>query len=183
MLSQLVNSLRKLKNLKKQRYIKELEADGLKLGKNVSIVDDFFFDRAHCYLISIGDNTTIAPSVKLIAHDASTKRYLGFSKFGQINIGKDCFIGHSSIVMPNVTIGDRSIIGSGSVVTKDIPPNSVAAGNPAKVICDIDEYLEKIKAQQAGQKVYGYDYHIHQLDAQKRDELLNASKNSMGFII
>ena len=46
---------------------------GLKIGKNVEIIDTFFFDPSHCFLISIGDNCTICPNVRLIAHDASTK--------------------------------------------------------------------------------------------------------------
>ncbi|MGB1311421.1 MAG: DapH/DapD/GlmU-related protein, partial [Leucothrix sp.] len=49
-------------------------------------------------------------------------------------IGKHCFIGCASIILPNVTIGDQVIVAAGSVVTKDVPSNSIVAGNPAKVI-------------------------------------------------
>lgn len=174
---------RKVLKFKKQRYIRKLVADGLKLGDNVSIVDDFFFDRAHCYLISIGDNTTIAPSVKLIAHDASTKKHLGYSKFGQINIGRNCFIGHSSIILPNVSIGDNSIIGSGSVVVKSIPEGSVAAGNPARVICSTEQYLAKVKKQKEGRRLFGAEYEISQLNHSKRQELLQESSDKIGYIV
>lgn len=54
------------------------------------------------------------------------------------------FIGHSAIVLPNVNIGDDVIIGAGAIVTKDIPPNSVVAGVPARVICSTDDYRGKI---------------------------------------
>lgn len=131
---------------RKERYIDALVAKGLKLGSDVQIVDTFFFDPSHCFLISIGDNTIICPNVKLIAHDASTKKILGYTKIGLITIRENCFIGDSTIVLPNVTIGPNSIIGSGSVVTKDVPPDSVAAGNPAKVICSVTEYIAKIEA-------------------------------------
>ena len=107
---------------------------GLKLGKGVEIIDTFFFDPSHCYLISIGDNCTICPGVRLIAHDASTKKFLGYTKLGKIDIKENCFIGDSTIILPGVTIGPNSIIGAGSVVTKNIPPNVVAAGNPARVL-------------------------------------------------
>ena len=60
--------------LKKRRYIKLLMNRGLNVGKNVWFVDTFFLDPSHCYLISIGDNSTICPNVRMIAHDASTKK-------------------------------------------------------------------------------------------------------------
>jgi len=49
-------------------------------------------------------------------------------------IGKRCFIGANAIIMPGVTVGNESIIGSGAIVTKDVPSNSIVAGNPAKII-------------------------------------------------
>lgn len=82
---------------KKESYLKKLIDRGLILGENVSIVDTFFFDPSHCFLISIGDNCTIAPRVRLIAHDASTKKFLGYTKIGRIDIGKNCFLGDSAI--------------------------------------------------------------------------------------
>jgi len=113
---------------KKNRYLNGLVDKGLILGKNVLIVDTFFFDPSHCYLITIGDNCTICPNVRLIAHDASTKNHLGYTKFGKITIGENCFIGDSTIVLPNVSIGPNSIVGAGSVVTKSVPPWTVVAG-------------------------------------------------------
>jgi maltose O-acetyltransferase len=60
---------------RRAKYITALISNGMKLGKNVSIIDTFYFDPSHCFLISIGDNCTICPNVRLIAHDASTKKY------------------------------------------------------------------------------------------------------------
>ena len=71
---------------KKKKYIEELISKGLKLGQNVEIIDTFFFDPSHCFLISIGNNSTICPNVRLIAHDASTKKLLGYTKIGRIQI-------------------------------------------------------------------------------------------------
>ena len=168
---------------KKKRYINGLVARGMKLGKNVLIVDTFFFDPSHCYLISIGDNCTICPNVRLIAHDASIKKHLGYTKFGKIDIKENCFIGDSTIILPNVTIGAHSIVGSGSIVTKSIPPHTVAAGNPAKPICSLEEYLLKIKSLVTDEtKIFGEDYEIGNLNASKRKELLDAVENSIGFI-
>lgn len=179
LLSRFVNTLYAKK---KKAYLDKLVKNGLRLGDNVDIVADFFLDPSHCYLISIGDNTTFAPNVRLIAHDASIKKHLGYSKMGKIDIGRNCFLGDSVIVLPNVRIGDNSIIGAGSVVTKDIPERSIAAGNPAKVLCGLDKYLEKIKVHKADKKLFGADYHIGALTEAKRAEILQALDNDIGYI-
>ncbi len=168
---------------KKDKYIKNLVSNGLKLGKNVEIIDAFFFDPSHCYLITIGDNTTICPNVRLIAHDASTKRLIGYTKIGKIEIGKNCFIGDSTIILPNVKIGENTVIGAGSVVTNDIPRDTVAAGNPANVITTIPAYREKLEKLQKDQKTFGPDYLINNLDARKRKELVDATNEGIHFII
>ena len=80
-------------------------------------------DDSHAWLIEIGDNVTLAPRVHILAHDASTKLYLGYTKIGRVRIGNDVFIGHVTIILPGVTIGDNVVIGAGSVVKSDIPDN------------------------------------------------------------
>jgi len=65
-------------------------------------------------------------------------------RFGKIEIKDNCYIGVNCIILPNVTIGPNSIVGAGSVVTKNIPPGTIAAGNPAKVIKQIEEYKSAI---------------------------------------
>ena len=168
---------------KKDSYIKKLIEKGLILGKNVSIIETFFFDPSHCFLISIGDNCIICPNVRLIAHDASTKLFLGYTKIGKIDIGDNCFIGDSVIVLPCVKIGSGSIIGASSIVTKDIPSGMVAVGNPARVICPVDEYLKKIKANAGEKKIFNEDYFIENLNKAKRDKILQSVDQSTGFII
>jgi maltose O-acetyltransferase len=168
---------------RRQQYLDGLVSKGLKMGKNVQIVDTFFFDPSHCFLISIGDNCVICPNVRLIAHDASTKMILGYTKIGLITIKENCFIGDSTIVLPNVTIGPNSIIGSGSVVTKDVPPDSVAAGNPAKVMCTVAEYIAKVRLISKEKTIFGQDYYIDNLDESKRQEVISSIGRSIGFIV
>ncbi len=175
--------LGKLNERKRRSYIENLQRKGLKLGRNVEIVEDFFFDPSHCFLITIGDNCTICPNVRLIAHDASTKKHLGYTKIGRITILENCFIGDSVIILPCVTIGPNSIIGSGSVVTKDIPPESVAVGNPARVICSLDEYLCKIEVHAKHKKILSEEYWIDQLDERMRNEIIDSIGDKIGFII
>ncbi len=120
----------------------QLRKKGLSIGENTDIFTSLI-DYEHGYLISIGNNVTLASDVRLLTHDASTKKMLGYSKVGRINIGNNVFIGAQSIVLPNINIGNYVVIGAGSVVTKDIPDNSVAVGNPCHIIGTYDDYLKK----------------------------------------
>lgn len=118
-----------------------------KKGVNIGINTTLYsvqLDACFPWLISIGKNCTITHST-VLAHDASCKNFLGYSKVARVEIGNDCFIGYNSTILLGVKIGDNVIIGAGSVVTKDIPSNSVAAGVPAKKICEYDKYVEKTK--------------------------------------
>ena len=124
---------------------------GAKLGNNVNIIGDIHYS-SEPYLINIGDNTTISFECALITHDAATRVIRNLPNnnpntviYGPINIGKNCFIGARTTILPNITIGDNTIIGACSLVNKDIPSNVVAAGNPCKVICTLDEYIHKHK--------------------------------------
>jgi maltose O-acetyltransferase len=173
----------KVNRKKRQAHLDELKARGLKIGDRVSFEEGCFLDPSHCYLISIGNQVIFAPNVRLIAHDASTRFVVGHTRLGRINIGSRCFIGDSVIVLPGVTIGDDCIIGAGSVVVHDIPSNSVAAGNPARVRCSIDEYRAKNQARiQQGAK-FGEQYSLDQLEVAKRNEVLTAVDKGPTYVI
>ena len=105
------------------------------VGKNVLInYQCVFIDAAP---ITIGDNSLIGPNCGLycINHDLEPgRRNEGWAEGKPITIGKNVWLGGSCTLLPGVTIGDNTVIGAGSVVTKDIPANCIAAGNPAKVI-------------------------------------------------
>ena len=102
------------------------------------------------FLISIGNRVTITSGVRLLTHDGSTwlirdadgNRY---QRYGSIKIGDDVFIGINSIIMPGITVGSRVIVGAGSVVTGDVLDGVVVAGNPARVIRDIDSFGKHIR--------------------------------------
>lgn len=137
----------KVMRLRSEISTEELVKLGLKVGANFSRQEKTLIDQSHCWLITIGDNVTLAPRVHILAHDASTKNDLGYTKIGLVNIGNNVFVGASTTILPNVTIGNNVVIGAGSVVSKDIPSNSVAVGNPAKVTCTYDEFIARKKKE------------------------------------
>lgn len=123
--------------------IDELRKAGASIGMNVDILNSTI-DSGEAYLIEIGDNVTIT-NARILTHDASTKKELGFTKVGKVHIGSNVFVGMGATILPDTTIGSNVIIGAGTIVAKDIPDNSVAAGNPVKIICTYDEYMERSK--------------------------------------
>jgi|WetSurMetagenome_2_1015567.scaffolds.fasta_scaffold00621_14 acetyltransferase-like isoleucine patch superfamily enzyme len=87
-----------------------------------------YLDKTNPKDIYIDDESFIATGVMILTHDYCRSLYK------KTYIGKKCFIGAKSIILPGVTIGDHVIVGAGSVVTKDVKSNCIVAGNPAKVI-------------------------------------------------
>ena len=131
---------------------------GMKVGKNFGRLNGVILDPSHCWLIEIGDDVTLAPRVHILCHDASTKTFMNYTKIGNVTIGNRVFIGAESVVLPGVTIGDDVVIGANSTVTHDIPTNSVAVGSPARVICTLEEYIQKEKERMKSAPVYDESY-------------------------
>ena len=90
--------------------------------------------------IWVGDNTLIGPNVTIAtaAHPLEPSlRARGLQYNKPVRIGKNCWIGAGAILLPGVTVGDNTVIGAGSVVTRDLPPNVVAVGNPCRVLREL----------------------------------------------
>lgn len=123
----------------------------LDYGQNITI-GKHFYANFDCIMIdiaaiTIGDNVMFGPRVCLYTagHPIDvTVRNSGLEFGMPITIGNNVWVGGSAVVNPGVTIGDNAVIGSGSVVTKDIPANTIAAGNPCRVIREITQ-ADKIK--------------------------------------
>jgi len=107
--------------------------EGTYINFNCNFVDDT--------KIIVGKNCMFGPAVTIatVGHPINPN-YRGYMYADPVKIGDNCWIGAGSIICPGVTIGENSVIGAGSVVTKDIPANSVAVGNPCKVLRTINEH-------------------------------------------
>jgi len=127
---------------------------GCKIGNNYFVKDPkhLLIDYSRPSLVEIGDHVFLHKGLTILTHDYSSwvfhELYGDFiPSSGKVKIGNNVWFGENCTVLKGITIGDNCIIGFGSVVTKSIPPNSVAVGVPAKVICTIKEYYEKRKKQ------------------------------------
>lgn len=149
-------------------YIEEYKRDKIKFiksklkkhGENLIIEDNVVINQPHkieigsnvvidsfCHFwgdggIKIGNNVMIAShcSITSVTHSKKTSLFNQTNIFGEINIGNNVWIGSHAIILPGVTIGNNSIIGAGSVVTKNVDENSVYAGVPAKKIEELKHF-------------------------------------------
>ncbi len=96
-------------------------------------------------MVEIGDDFISAPGSMILAHDASLYNHIRQHRVEKTIIGNKVFLGANAIVMPGITVGDGAIIGAGAIVTKDVKAFTVVAGNPARFICDVQDYIEKCK--------------------------------------
>lgn len=172
-----------LYRLRGEYTTEKLISMGMKVGKDFKRLHGVILDPGHCWLIEIGDNVTIAPRVHILCHDASTKQFLNYTKIGRVTIGNNVFIGAESVVLPGVTIGSNVIIGAGSTITHDVPDNVVVAGSPARVICTLEEYLEKEKKRMENAPCYGEEFTLRKaVPMEKRMQQKQELNGKIGYI-
>jgi maltose O-acetyltransferase len=133
---------RALQRLRGEQNVDRLVAAGLELGRGTFIARNVYLDPGHPWLITIGDETGLSPGVIVMAHDASMKRHMGYTRIARVVIGKRVFVGAGAIILPGSRIGDDSIVGAGAVVRGGVPPDSLVIGNPAKVVADVKSVAE-----------------------------------------
>lgn len=144
---------------------------GMEIGVNVHIYSNI--QTTESFLIRIGDNSTISNDVQLLTHDNSIEKLnIGYSDgFGEIVIGKNCFIGARSIILAGVHLSDNVIVGAGSVVTKSFQEGSIVAGNPAKYIASVKDYKEKVLSR--------FNVSIEGLNQLEKRELLMNNRDKL----
>ena len=182
-----INQARKIQrkievNRKIQRW-ESLKMKGMHIGKGVNLPMSTWIDTAHCFLISIGDNCGFGDECLILAHDAMPNEYIDATRIGRVVIHESCHFGARTVILPGVQIGPRSVVGSNSVVINDIPPNTLAAGNPAKVICSLDKYLEKQRQKMKTAPLFPYKEYANQyLTPEKTREMIAKLDKTSGYI-
>ncbi len=124
-----LNRLSGLRNLLvdlRRRYYTRIW--GMDLHPTVQMSLSAQLDRTFPPGVHVGAHTYLAFESRLLTHDMTRGLYL------HTRIGANCFIGGRSLILPGVEIGDNCVVGAGSVVTKSVPPRSIVAGNPARVV-------------------------------------------------
>ncbi len=169
--------------LRRRKWLRDLRALGMQIGENVNLPMTTWIDRSHCFLISIGDRCGFGNECAILAHDAMPNEFLDVARVGRVTIGESCHFGMRTVILPGVSVGPRCIVGAGSVVSKDIPEGSVAAGNPAQVRCTIDEYLAKQRKLLNERPVFPYGvYSWEFIDEEGKADMLAKLADSIGFM-
>jgi acetyltransferase-like isoleucine patch superfamily enzyme len=133
-------------------YLRRL---GVRIGRGTTVIARVRDFGTEPWLIELGSRVSIAAGVLFITHDGATRVFrdripegsIYGNRFAPIRVLDNCIVGARSILMPGVTLGPDSVVGAGSIVTRDVPPRSVAAGVPAKVLCSLDEYVERYRRE------------------------------------
>jgi len=124
-----LNKLKGLRNLLvtiKRQYFRRLW--GMDIAKTAQFSLSAKFGKTFPAGIHVGPYSYVAFDCRILSHDMTRGLYL------HTRIGANCFIGGRSLILPGIEIGDNCVIGAGSVVTKSVPPGSIVAGNPARII-------------------------------------------------
>lgn len=144
-----------------EKYARHL---GVNIGENCLIATRNWSSEP--YLVTIGNNVAITASVSIHTHGGGRIARLqipDFDYFGKVVIKDNSYIGYGAQIMAGVTIGEGVLVAAGSIVTKSVPDHYVVAGNPARIICSTQEFIEKNKK---------YNVHCKHMSAKEKKEYL-----------
>lgn len=161
MINSIIKKIRtKWINRSSKSFLNNLRKQGIRIGKGTIafVPSTIRIDTTRPELVEIGENVFLHRNTIILTHDWASWCFVNlYSDFipshSKVKIGNNVWFGESCTILKGVTIGDNCIIGIGSIITKDIPSNSVAVGCPAKVICSIDEYYQKRKKEYINEAV------------------------------
>jgi maltose O-acetyltransferase len=157
---------------------------GMHIGNRVNLPASTYIDTSHCFLISIGDDCGFGPDCLILAHDAQMDEYLDAARLGRVIIHPSCHIGARTTILAGVEIGPRTVVGANSVVTRSLPPDTVCAGNPAKVICSLEEYLQKHREQMKTRPRFDYlKYDLRWITPEGKQEMIQAVRDGDAYMV
>ncbi len=173
----------RLDRIRLERRWEKLRALGMHIGQGVNLPASTWVDTSACYAISIGDWCGFGEQCLILAHDAQMDEFLDAGLVAKVTIHESCHFGSRTVILPGVEVGPRTMVGANSVVAKSLPPDTVCAGIPAKVICTLDEYLARHSSGlAAGQKFPWTEYNTNAWTPERRQELLVALERGPVYI-
>ena len=185
LLSRVVSVLRDIKESTARARIeqrwKRLRSLGMVIGKDVCLPSSTWLDREFCFLISIGDHCGFGEECLILAHDAQMDEFLDAARIGRVIVHDSCHIGARTVILPGVEIGPKTIVGANSVVSRSLPPETVCAGSPAKVICSLADYLQKHRQRLT--EAPTFPYLDRQLTAAERATMIETLRRTDGYIV
>lgn len=165
----------KLARYRLHRRWKSLRAMGMQIGQGVNLPASTWIDTSACYAISIGDWCGFGEQCLILSHDAQMDEFLDAGLVARILIHESCHFGSRTVILPGVEVGPRTIVGANSVVARSLPPDTVCAGAPARVICTLDEYLARHGAALATGPTFPWtEFNANALTPERRRALLAA---------
>jgi maltose O-acetyltransferase len=166
-----------------ERRWARLRAMGMHIGHGTWLPASTWIDTSHCFLISIGNDCGFGEECLILAHDAQMDEFLDVARIGRVKIHDSCHIGARSVILAGVEVGPRTVVTAGSVVMRTLPPNTVCAGNPARPIMSLDDYLEKHRKRTAELPGFPYaQYDVRVLTPDGREELVAAVATDDAYI-
>lgn len=166
-----------------ERRWAKLRALGMRIGDDVNLPASTWIDTSHCFLISIGDHCGFGEECLILAHDAQMDEYLDAARIGRVVIHESCHIGARTTILAGVEIGPRTLVGAGSVVSQSLPPDSVCAGNPARLICSLEDYLDRHRQRMGERPQFDYArYDIRVLTPERRAEMVEAVRERDAYV-
>jgi maltose O-acetyltransferase len=166
------------------RRWQRLKQLGMHIGEGVNLPASTNIDVSHCFLISIGDWCGFGADCVILAHEGQFDEFLDAGRIGRVTIHPHSHIGTRTVILPGVEIGPRTIVGANSLVTRSLPPDTVCAGSPARVLCSLDEYLDRHREALRRRPNFPYaEYDIQVLTPERRAEILAATADGDAYIV
>ncbi len=132
-----------LARLRGEQTIRRMRLQGLQAPDPFYIAAHVSIDPGFAWAVEVGADATLSANVQIIAHDSAMFRVMGYTHVRPVKIGAKAYIGAGATILPGAVIGDGAVVGAGAVVTGEIPADTVAVGNPARVIGGAGEFIDR----------------------------------------
>jgi acetyltransferase-like isoleucine patch superfamily enzyme len=137
--------------------LEQLRARGARIGEAVYMGLDVYVEPDFVPLLTIEDGVVLARGVSILLHDSALNNVLGEPlKFGPVTLRSRCYVGANATILCGVEVGAGAVVGAGSVVTGDVPPGTVAYGNPARVQGKVDDLAAKHRRLRETSRRFAY---------------------------